>query len=179
MHKKMIATVALTSAMLLATQAIAAPFGGSDDVSYSKQLWKVLTESGYVGKHVINGTPYTGQPPHGAILDTIDGEVTVGGTKGAVIVKRNYGGEGVSKESVANNPDEYLKAVTVMFKRSGYDPENKNWFWVKYKPDGSLHTNPKGMMLAGKVAKGMPQGCIACHQSAAGGDYVFNNDRIQ
>jgi hypothetical protein len=179
MYKKMIPTVVIVGAMLSATLAIAAPFGGSDDVAYSKQLWKVLTESAYVGKHAINGTPYTGQPPHGAILDTIDGEVTVSGNKGAVIVKRNYGGEGVSKETVANNPDEYLKAVTVMFKRSGYDPENKDWFWAKYKPDGSLHTNPKGMMLAGKVAKGMPQGCIACHQSAAGGDFVFNNDRIQ
>jgi hypothetical protein len=179
MYKKMIPTVVIVGAMLSATLAIAAPFGGSDDVAYSKQLWKVLTESAFVGKHAINGTPYTGQPPHGAILDTIDGEVTVSGNKGAVIVKRNYGGEGVSKETVANNPDEYLKAVTVMFKRSGYDPENKDWFWAKYKPDGSLHTNPKGMMLAGKVAKGMPQGCIACHQSAAGGDFVFNNDRIQ
>jgi hypothetical protein len=66
-----------------------------------------------------------------------------------------------------------------MFKRKGYDGDNKDWFWVKFKPDGSLHKNPKGMQLAGKVAKGMPKGCIACHKAAPGGDYVYNFDRIK
>jgi hypothetical protein len=63
---------------------------------------------------------------------------------------------------VANHPNQYLGAITVMYQRKeGYDPENNNWFWAKYKPDGSLDKNPKGMALAGRVAKGMPQGCIA------------------
>ena len=63
-----------------------------------------------------------------------------------------------------------------MFKREkGYDPESKNWFWAKYKPDGQLFVNPKGMQLAGRVAKGKPKGCIACHQAAPGGDFVFTN----
>lgn len=65
-----------------------------------------------------------------------------------------------------------------MYRVKGYDPENKNWFWAKFKPDGTLHTNPKKMKLAGKVAKGMNKGCIACHRSAPGGDYVFNSDRF-
>ncbi len=30
--------------------------------------------------------------------------------------------------------------------------------------------NPKGMKLAGRVAKGMDQGCIACHRSVGGDD---------
>ena len=65
-----------------------------------------------------------------------------------------------------------------MFRREkGYDADNKDWFWAKYKPDGSLDTNPKGMQLAGRVAKGAAQGCIACHKAAPGGDLVFNNDR--
>ncbi|MDH3671592.1 MAG: cytochrome P460 family protein [Gammaproteobacteria bacterium] len=126
-------------------------------------------------------TPYTGQHPHGAILDTIDGFIRVQGDSGVVIVKRNYGGEGVSKNAVADNPGKYLKAITVMFKRNGYDPETRDWFWVKYRPDGSLDKNPAGMMLAGKVAKGKPKGCIACHTAAPGGDFVFNSnaDRYQ
>ena len=36
--------------------------------------------------------------------------------------------------------------------------------------------NPKGMSLAGRVAKGMPAGCIACHSNAGGGDFLFIND---
>ena len=45
-----------------------------------------------------------------------------------------------------------------MFKREkGDDPEGKNGFRVKYKPDGQLFVNPKGMKFAGRrVAKGKP-----------------------
>jgi hypothetical protein len=63
-----------------------------------------------------------------------------------------------------------------MYQReAGYDADNQNWFWAKYKPDGSLHKNPKGMQLAGRVAKGKPKGCISCHKVAPGGDYIFTN----
>jgi hypothetical protein len=48
---------------------------------------------------------------------------------------------------------------------------------VFFAADGSVLKNPKGMSLAGRVAKGMPQGCIACHTGAPGGDMVFNHDR--
>ena len=54
-----------------------------------------------------------------------------------------------------------------------YDPDNQNWFWAKYLPNGSLDKNPKGMQLAGRVAKGADAGCIACHAGADGGDYMF------
>ena len=160
-----------------AASVVAAPFGGAEDTDYAKRLWTALVKARMVGPDSIMSTPYTGQHPHGAILDTIDGKLKVRNNTGVVIVKRNYGGEGVSKQNVANNPSKYLKAVTVMYKRKGYDADNQDWFWVKFKPDGSLHTNPKGVKLAGRVAKGMPQGCIACHTAAPGGDMVFNHDR--
>ena len=68
-------------------------------------------------------------------------------------------------------------AVTVMFQReSGYDDDNKNWYWAKYLADGSLDKNPKGMELAGRVAKGADAGCIACHSGADGEDYEFLRD---
>lgn len=155
------------------------PFGGPSSVKYAEQLWAAMKGARLVGSGSIQGTPYTGQHPHGAILDTVDTTITVGGHTGAVIVKRNYGGPGVSKSAVANNPDKYLAAVTVMFKReAGYDGDNQDWFWAKYNPDGSLDMNPKKMKLAGRVAKGASQGCIACHRAAPGGDYVFNSDRF-
>ena len=107
----------------------------------------------------------------------MEGKIRILDNTGVAIVKRNYGGDGVSKAAVYDDPARYLKAVTVMYKRRGYDADNSDWFWVKYLPDGSLDANPKGMKLAGRVAKGAPAGCIACHTGAPGGDMVFNHDR--
>lgn len=158
----------------------APPFGNKEDIAYAADLWQALTEARLVGKNTITSTPYKGTHPHGAILDTMDTTITVNGHTGDVIVKKNFGGEGISKEAVANNPDKWLKAVTVMFRREkGFDTENKDWFWVKYAPDGTVMKNPKDMALAGRVAKGMDQGCIACHGAAPGGDMVFNHNRLQ
>ena len=152
-------------------------FGGDDSVAYAAQLWGALNDVGMAGSNAVMSKPYKGQHPHGAVLDTIEGSVTVSGHKGRVIVKRNYGGEGVSEAAVANDPNKFLGAVTVMFKReAGYDSDNQDWFWAKYLPDGSLDKNPKGMQLAGRVAKGADKGCIACHGAAPGGDMVFNHD---
>ncbi len=95
----------------------------------------------------------------------------------AAIIKNNYGGEGVTKEKVDSDPSAWLGAVTIMLKReAGYDGDNQDWYWAKYLPDGNLDKNPMGMQLAGRIAKGMSQGCIACHQAAGGGDYLFTND---
>ncbi len=165
------------AAVGLAAPAIGAPFGSDADVSYANRLWMSLKYRHLVGKDAILSTPYKGTHPHGAILDTIDARTRVGDDVGPAIIKRNYGGPGVSKSAVANNPRKFLKSVTVMFKRPGYDPEDRDWFWVKYAPDGRVLKNPKGLFLAGRVAKGSSQGCIACHKGAPGGDMVFNHDR--
>jgi hypothetical protein len=143
-------------------------------VKYSQDLWSAMTKAGLAGKGARADTPYKGMAPHGAILETITSEVSVGAHKGKVIVKRNYGGDGVSIDAVSKDRAKFLGAVTVMFKReAGYDKDNGDWFWVKYKADGSLHTNPKGMMLAGRVMKGADKGCIACHAAMKDNDYVF------
>ena len=164
-------------ALLLAVGTVnAAPFGGETDVKYAKDLWTSMVNESLAGKGSIMSVPYTGQHPHGAILDALDGPINIDGKLHRIIIKRNYGGPGVSKSAVANDPEKYLKAVTVMLKRPGYDPDNKDWFWVKYKADGSLDTNPAGMKLAGMIAKGKPKGCISCHTAAPGGDMVYNSD---
>jgi hypothetical protein len=151
-------------------------------VNYSKDLWSTMEKAGLAGKGAKDDKPYNGRAPHGAVLETIHSEVIVGsyffglfgGHEGKVVVKRNYGGEGVSIDAVNGDRAKFLKAVTVMFKReTGYDKDNNDWFWVKYKPDGSLHTNPKGMKLAGRVMKGADKGCIACHLLVKDKDYLF------
>ncbi len=113
------------------------------------------------------------------MLVSFETPLQMGEHTGIVIVKNNYEGDGVSVTAVADDPDRYLAAVTVMFKREpGYDAENKDWFWAKFKPEGNVEVNPNGVPLAGRVAKGKPEGCIACHKLAPGSDYVFNHDRF-
>ncbi len=150
------------------------PCCDEENIKYSQDLWSVLAKAKLVGTGAKADTPYKGQAPHGAVLETIHSEATVGGHKGMVVVKRNYGGEGVSIDAVKKDAAKYLKAVTVMFKRkAGYDPDNANWFWAKYNADGSLAKNPKGMQLAGRVMKGADKGCIACHSAVKDKDYLF------
>jgi len=147
------------------------PFGNETDVSHARSMWNDEL-AGYE-----NWDPYPGfsgwQPgrsPHGKVLryyinDTAAKNPDNPGD-GAIIVKENYTSES----------EDALVAVTVMKKIKGYDPDNADWFWVKYDSNGNVMTNPKDMKLAGRVAKGMPQGCISCHANARGGDYLFVND---
>lgn len=148
-------------------------FGTAEDVEYATALWEKMAAGGFNGTEA---TPVESGAPHGDVVEVLQGEID--GMK--VIVKRNYGGEGVGVEAVAADRAAFLVAVTVMAKReAGYDPENGDWFWVKYKADGSIETNPRGVALAGRVAKGMDKGCIACHQGAADNDLVFTaEDKI-
>lgn len=148
-----------------------APFGNAEDLAYADTLWADIDKSG------LNDTPatlYVGGPPHGKVREVLEGEIN--GKR--VIVKRNYGGEDVSVESVSADRAKYMKAITVMAKReAGYDQDNYDWFWVKYKPNGQVHTNPEGVLLAGRVAKGMDKGCISCHKAASGNDMVFIHNK--
>ncbi len=176
--KKLILALGLSVAMgaSISQAAEMMNFSGPDSVSYSEDLWAALTAANLVGAGAKDPAPYKGVHPHGAILTNVTGDVTVGGHTGNVIVKKNFGGEGVSMESVAADPAKYLKAVTVMYKReAGYDSDNQDWFWAKYTANGGLHKNDKGMQLAGRVAKGKPVGCISCHTAAPGGDYIYTN----
>lgn len=176
----MLKTLTLAAAMAvapLAAQAEDAPFGTATDVDYAQKVWQALTDMRLAGDDAIDTVPYRGVEPHGAMLETFFTTATVDGHTGTVAVKRNYGPAGVEKAAVQGDRDTHLGAVTVMFQREeGYDPDNRNWFWAKYLPDGSLDTNPEDMKLAGRVAKGVDEGCIACHAGAPGGDYLFVTD---
>lgn len=168
--------LSLTLASGISQAADTMDFSGPDNVSYAQDLWAAMTSANLIGAGAKDPAPYKGVHPHGAVLTNVTSEVTVGGHTGKVVVKKNFGGEGVSTDSVAADPAKYLKAVTVMYKReSGYDADNQDWFWAKYLADGSLDKNDKGMQLAGRVAKGKPVGCISCHTAAPGGDYIYTN----
>ncbi|QCO58069.1 hypothetical protein EOK75_19335 (plasmid) [Pseudorhodobacter turbinis] len=161
-----------------AAQAQDMPFGSQADADYAKLIWDVMKANKLVGPGMIRSTPYEGTDPHGMMLETFYTKATIGDHEGDLIVKRNFGPEGVTADQALREPEKHLGAYTVMFRReAGYDPEDKDWFWVKYLPDGALDKTPDGMALAGQVAKGMDEGCIACHKSA-GDDMVFTSDHL-
>lgn len=156
-----------------------APFGTDTDAEYAALLWEAMVAVKLAGEGSIMSLPYEGTDPHGMLLETFYTEATIDGHTGSLVVKRNYGPVGVEVEAVQMEPEKYLGAYTVMFRReAGYDVDNQNWFWAKYLPDGSLDKNPKGMRLAGRVAKGADAGCIACHTGAGGDDFLFTTDAV-
>jgi hypothetical protein len=58
---------------------------------------------------------------------------------GSIIVKENY------------SPDKELGAYTIMIKVAGYNPDNGDWFFAKYKADGTEE-------VSGRIPK-----CADCH----------------
>lgn len=163
------------------TQAAAqdAPFGSEADIAYAEALWQIMVDEKLAGEETFVSFPYPGTDPHGFLLETFYTNATVDGHEGALVIKRNYGPEGVSENEVIGNPADHLAALTVMFQRApGYDDETQNWFYAKYLPDGELDMNPAGVPLAGLVGKGADAGCIACHQNAGGDDYLFTTDAL-
>lgn len=134
--------------------------------TFESKFWRFLKGANYTqwapapGK---NDDTYAGESPHGAYLRMYLNRKAAGRPDelpvGSVIVKENYG------------PDQKtLAAVTVMYRAADYDPMNGNWYWIKYNPDGSV-ASKNGKRLGGRVG-----GCIECHSSAGGDDYVFAND---
>ncbi len=151
------------------------PFGSDADIEFAEKVWKEMEN--YTDWPMASGY-YPGQSPHGKFLRLYYNMVNVGDKNYHIIVKDNFGGEGATMQTVSESPDKYLAAVTIMLQREkGYDPEHNDWFYVKYGSDGSILKNPKGMALAGKVAKGTGSGCIACHANAKDNDYIFSNDQ--
>ncbi len=158
------------------------PAGGPEDVHYARQLWQALQEKQLVGEQARTSKPFFGgAKPHGMILEVMAQNLMLNKHTGFVIVKKNYNGDQVSVANVERDRKRYLSSITVMYQReAGYDPDNQNWFWVKYQPDGQLFekNTPMGrFLMAGKIMKGKtPEqngGCIYCHRSAGGGDYIF------
>lgn len=178
--KRTIATLFLSTALLagpIQAQDMP-PFGSDDDIAYAQLIWEAMLALNVAGDQRLHSRPYEGTDPHGMMLETFYSSATINGHTGDLIVKHNYGPEGVTSDAVLADPGKHLGATTVMYRReAGYDADNHDWFWAKFLPDGSLDQNPAGMALAGRVAKGADVGCIACH-SSADGDMVFTTDHL-
>ncbi len=132
-------------------------------------MWAYLQEVAYRSNWQLwpdKGELYTGQEPHGMLLTTYVNDAALGAvtTKagsmpdGAIIIKENY------------MPDSTLAAVTVMYKRSGYNAEHNDWFFTKHLPSGELDQTPNGMPMEGRLP-----GCQACHGTVRANDYIFTS----
>jgi len=126
----------------------------------AEALWKYITEE----------SPYTkwsfwpdhqgmqeGRAPHGPLHKVYVNAPALNSDKppvayGAIQVKESY------------NEDKELKAITVMYKVKGYNPDDGDWFWAKYSPEGK----------ADKAGK--PAGCIGCHGTRAKNDFILVHD---
>jgi hypothetical protein len=176
--------VALTVA---APAAMAQTLRSDKEASFEDQFWKYL-----VGNNYKNWSPgpnesagfYRGENPHGAYLKMYINRTAAGSIDdmavGSVVILENY------------LKDQSLKTISVMYRTAGFNPDGNDWYWIEYNPDGSvvrsaakangarnqihnvsLTTSPKRMVM------GKASNCIGCHQSAAGEDFVFSNDRIE
>ena len=118
---------------------------------------------------------YKGQSPHGAFVKVIANKIARHNPKqlpyGSILIKENYGADSKT-----------LMAITVMYRTRGangqpWDPQNRDWYYVKYTPSGQVAFSPPEMgskRLAGRV-----QSCIDCHSDAGSKDYVFLNDDLK
>jgi len=149
-------------------------FGDVEDVAFAHSLWDGM--QGYYEDWPMSSDFYDGTSPHGAYLRLYYNIVDIDGQPYHVIVKDNFGGQGASLEMVRETPRERLAAITVMVQMpEGYDPDNNDWFYARYDPDGMVSMK-NSMALAGRVGDGTTASCIGCHAKAGGGDYIFTND---
>lgn len=149
-----------------ATEAASAPTAAPDTTGAA--MWAHMQAEDYrTGWELWPGLAefYGGNAPHGMLLTTYanataqaalqSGETVM--PEGSIIIKENY------------MPDRELAAITVMYKRQGYNGEHADWFFAKFLPDGSLDAAPSGMALEGRVP-----GCQGCHIAQQGADYIYS-----
>lgn len=150
------------------------------DNTFERRFWRYLTDSPFrydewapfAGR---SDSTYKGQSPHGAYVKVIANKMARHNPLklpyGSILIKENYAADSKT-----------LLAITVMYRTRGangqpWDPENRDWYYVKYTPSGQVASSPPEMgskRLAGRV-----QSCIDCHSGAGAKDFVFLNDDLK
>jgi hypothetical protein len=102
------------------------------------------------------GKMYKGTEPHGSLLTTYVNDRAYesikkkkGMVNNSIILKENYA------------PNKKLMAVTVMYKVKGYNPNDGDWFWVKYDRNFKV------------LSEGKVPDCLGCHRTVKNNDYLF------
>jgi hypothetical protein len=105
--------------------------------------------------------------PHGPLVRTYANAVAVADLKnlppGSILILEDYA-EGQKERT----------GIEVLYRVKGYDPKDGDWYWMKFREDGTVVRTPPdqgGRPIAGRVTS-----CIDCHRKAGGGDFAFSND---
>lgn len=158
-------------APMSAAPAKRAAYGTPADVAYAKAAWASLKAFRMVGPARYTPYPTKSENPHGNVVQILAGTIQVQGRSTRVIVKSNHRGAGLTPAMVADDAQKFHADTAVMIKREkGYDPASADWFWVVYKPDGSVLQH-QGKAVAGRVDTGTDAGCIGCHAKYGGKDF--------
>ncbi|OOZ40061.1 hypothetical protein BOW53_09190 [Solemya pervernicosa gill symbiont] len=126
----------------------------------AKSFWSYMQNKAYRSHWDLwpgKGEKYKGIEPHGLLLTTYLNGPAIDALKmkrgampdGSIIIKENY------------MPDGKLAAITTMYKVKGYNPDQGDWYWVKYDPKGKV------------LKEGKPAGCIGCHGAMRGNDFIM------
>lgn len=140
--------------------------------TFEDKFWEYLQSNAYENWAPAPGQDsdfYEGSSPHGSFLKMYLNRTAAAASddlpNGSIIVKENY--------SQADPKD--LKAITVMYRSKGYNPEGGDWYWIKYNPDGTVATTSNE--VDAKKIFGKVNNCLNCHQQAKGNDFTFFNDK--
>ena len=141
---------------------LAQPKKGSAAAAAGASVWDYLKKEGFAKNWKMwPGTTamHQGPEPHGAFLTTYVNDVALK----SINAKKGKFSDGsmISQENYSK--DKKLKFIAVMYKVKGYNPQDGNWFWAQYKPDGRIESE-------GKVDE-----CIKCHIAQKGNDYVYTS----
>ena len=156
--------VFLISACTKEKEPILTPLTGAE-IS-GERLWKRITvDSDYdIYAHWPGQKGlFPGQSPHGkfhevyinAALASALPIASKTAPDGSIIVKENF------------NADKKLTNITVMAKVRGFNPDDGDWFWAMYDPQGKIVVS-NNLAMEGRVAY-----CYECHAGVKDNDYVI------
>lgn len=154
----LVVVVALVGCSPAADEPLLEPLGAEGITT--EMLWERITaESDYTNYAFWPGHEgeRPGQSPHGVLHRIYVNRTLLEALPAAD--KMAPAGSIIVKDSMDASGN--LLNVTVMAKIEGYSPENGDWYWAMYAPDG--------MARAG----GTLQGCISCHEGLKSNDYVI------
>ena len=119
-----------------------------DEVAY-QESWEL-----WPGK----GEKYQGDDPHGALLTTY---LNPRRPSRRLKTRLAFCPTGPSCSRKTTPPGSELAATTVMYKKTGYNPDHNDWFWLKVLADGTVEK------------EGMVMGCQECHGDVKDNDYIW------
>jgi hypothetical protein len=137
----------------------------SEDISIASEIWEDIQgfENNWTEPDVWQGILPSVDGTHGAYVQIWADELAAEAINsdqpvpnGGTIVKCGFEDEsGAALDSGGH-------ALTAMRKIEGYDPDNQDWFWVKFNPE-----NGDVDQFAGSVPM-----CSGCHSADPDGDYI-------